>query len=609
MPGLYAESVISDVLERCNIAELISSYIPLKRAGRNFKANCPFHAEKTASFMVSMEKQIFHCFGCGQGGNAITFVMQYEKVGFREALETVAQRCGIPLPEPEGAPGQKRQDDLKKQLLAVYEKAAAYYHDLLITSPRAQKVRNYLLSRGISRETARKFKLGFAPDEWEGLLSHLKKQNIPLSLLEKSGLAVAKDKGGLYDRFRNRIMFPITDSKGRTIAFGGRVLDDATPKYINSPETPVYTKGKNLFGFELSRDFIRQEDQAIVVEGYLDMIVPFETGVKNIVASLGTALTEDQIRLIKRYTKRVVMLYDADLAGELATMRALELLIGQDVDVRVAELPKGDDPDSFARKHGRDAFVRMVEEASPVFEYRLGRLLAKYDSRSTTGKSRIVREILPTIDHFLQATTRAEYVKKTAEALQVDERALMEDLKTAGESLKKGSSLPEAQNSSAIEHLRLTEVPITERMLVKLMLEEIHLIDRLREMVQPSDFVEEKLRKIVAFIYDFFEKGKICKPHLLMHYLGDEEAINIISELASLDIHNCPNKEKLIEDCVRRLKRDKIQHRCQELQKQIQQAQNSGEDLQGLLMEFNDLIKQRSNETASCAAKRPQDGG
>lgn len=608
MPGLYPESVIGEVLDRCNIAELISSYIPLKKAGRNFKANCPFHAEKTASFMVSVEKQIYHCFGCGQGGNAISFVMQYEKTGFREALETVASRCGVPLPEPEMPAGQKKQDDLKKQLYSLYEKTAGYYTEKLLGSGAAQKARNYLQARGISKETAQRFRLGFAGDEWEGLLSYLSRQNIPLSLIERSGLVSAKERGGFYDKFRNRIMFPIIDVKGRTIAFGGRVLDASMPKYMNSPETAIYIKGKNLFGLDVSKDDVRKSDQAIVVEGYLDMIIPFEAGIRNIVASLGTALTEDQVRLIKRYTNRVVMLYDPDLAGQAATLRALDLLVKEDMDVRIAELPEGQDPDSFVRKNGAESFRAMINEALPVFDYKLRRLLSKYDAKSTTGKDRIIREILPSINSFTQYTTRTEYVKRTAQALDVDEAALLEDLKRAGESAALCAAYEHRRDdppSSALEHLRLTEIPITERMLVKLMLEEIHLLDRIRALVSPSDFAEEKLSKIVAFIYDFFEKKKELKPCMLMHYLDDEDAINIIAQLASLDIHNCQNKEKLIEDCVHRMKRDKVLRKCHELQKEIQRAQSEGREkkLQDLLLEYNLLIKQRSGDTAICAAK------
>jgi DNA primase len=609
MPRLYPDNLISDVLDRCNIVELISSYIPLKRAGRNFRANCPFHAEKTPSFIVSADKQIFHCFGCGQGGNAITFVMQYEKVGFREALETVAQRCGVPLPEPELTPSQKDREDSRKILQGLYEQAASFYHVRLFQAPDAKIARNYLADRGISKETAQRFRLGYAPGGWDNLIVHFKSQKVSLATLDKSGLVVAKENGGYYDRYRNRIMFPIADVRGRVIALGGRVLDDTLPKYINSPETAIYVKGKNLFGLDVSKEYIRQADQAIVVEGYLDMIVPFEAGIKNIVASLGTALTEDQIRLIKRFTNRVVLLYDPDAAGEMATLRALELLIKEDMDVRIANLPKGQDPDAFVRHNGASALKESIDKALPIFDYKLNLLLSKYDARSTHGKDKIVREILPTIRQFTHHTTRVEYVKRTAASVDVDEEALLQDLKNIEENAPMDTSRHEDAALSAMEHQRLTEIPITERMLVKLMLEEMHLIDHLRQLIQPSDFVSDKLRKIVAFIFDFFEQGKNLKPNVLMHYLDDDDAINIIAELAALDIHNCPQKDKLIEDCVRRLKRDKILHLCQEMQHRIQEAQSSGneEALRHLVLEYNDLIKQRSNETTAYGAAARSD--
>ncbi|QAT16947.1 DNA primase [Candidatus Velamenicoccus archaeovorus] len=601
MPRLYPDNLISDVLDRCNIVELISSYIPLKRAGRNFRANCPFHAEKTPSFIVSTDKQIFHCFGCGQGGNAITFVMQYEKVGFREALETVAQRCGIPLPEPELTPSQKGREDNRKTLQGLYEQAASFYHARLFQASDAKNARNYLAGRGISKETAQRFRLGHAPEGWDSLIAHFKSQKVSLAALDKSGLIVAKENGGYYDRYRNRIMFPIADIKGRVIAFGGRVLDDSLPKYINSPETAVYIKGKNLFGLDVSKEYIRQADQVVVVEGYLDMIVPFEAGVKNIVASLGTALTEDQIRLIKRFTNRVVLLYDPDAAGEMATLRALELLIKEDMDIRIASLPKGKDPDAFVRHNGGGALKEIIDKALPIFDYKLNLLLAKYDAKSTHGKDKIVREILPTIRHFKHHTTRAEYVKRAAASVGVDEEALLQDLKNMTETARPAAAPDnDALAFSALEHQRLTEIPVTERMLVKLMLEEMHLIDHLRQLIEPSDFVSDELRKIVTFIFDFFDQGKNLKPNVLMHYLDDDEAINIIAELAALDIHNCPEKEKLIEDCVRRLKRDKILHRCQELHNRIREAQTSGDEgkLHHLVLEYNNLIKKRSAETA-----------
>ncbi len=592
MTKLFSDTLINDILDRSNIVEVVSSYVPLKRVGRSFKAVCPFHPEKTPSFIVSADKQIFHCFGCGVGGNALTFIMQYEKVNFREALEILAQRSGIPLPEPQKEEYQILRDDLKKSLYGLYEKAQKFYHENLIKSREANDARAYLNKRGISKETAQKFNLGFAKDEWDALIKFLRESGVNLSLIDKSGLVVSKEGGGYYDRFRNRVIFPIADIKDRIVGFGARVMDDSLPKYINSPESPIYSKGKTLFGLNKTKDYIRQADCAIVVEGYLDLIIPFEAGIKNIVASLGTALTIEQIRLIKRFTSNVVMLYDPDTAGEIATLRVLEMFIQEDMNVKIASLPKNEDPDSFIRNFGPEAFQKAVKDALEIFDYKLNHLLSKYQPDTTTGKERIVREILPTIKKFSKSTTRAEYIKATAERLKLDEKALWEDL---GKVKEDGYENIETQ-SSAVDHYKLNEIPITERMLVKLMLEEIHLVSELRTMIDPSDFMEEKLRKIVQFIFDFFTQGKECKPNILMNYLDDEEAINIIAELATLEIHNCQNKERLISDCVKRLKRDKIVYRCQELHRQIQTAQSCGNQdmMEKLIFEYNTLIKQRS---------------
>lgn len=592
MPKLFPEAVINEVLDRCNIVELISSYVPLKRAGRNYRTTCPFHPEKTPSFIVSSDKQIFHCFGCGIGGNALTFIMQYEKVAFREALEILAQKNGVTLPVPEATDFQRAKEDFRKNLYDLYEKASEYYQQNLMVSPEAAEARNILKNRGISKEAAQRFRLGFAKNEWDALIQHLKSKNNSLSLIEKSGLIVAKENGGYYDRFRNRIIFPIADAKDRIVGFGARVLDNSLPKYINSPETPIYVKGKNLFGLSLAKEHLRTKDQAIVVEGYLDMIIPFEAGIPNIVASLGTALTPEQIRLIKRFTTRVVMLYDADLAGELATLRACELLIKEDMDVRIAALPQGHDPDSFVRQNGRESFLKIIGEAKPLFDHKLQYLVSKFDATTTTGKDRIVRDIIPTIKKFPNATTRAEYVKIAAESLHVDEKALFEDLNRFSDR----DPFETEETSVAVSHFKLTQIPITERMLVKLMLEEIHLVQELKDKIEPSDFMEEKLRKIVQFVFNFFTQGKECKPSLLMNYLDDDEAINIISELATMEIHNCPNKERLVDDCVKRLKRDKIAYRCHELHRQIEAAQAGGNhtQLEKLIFEYNRLLKQRS---------------
>lgn len=591
MPGLYPETLIQEILDRSNIVELISSYVPLKRAGRNFKAPCPFHPEKTPSFIVSADKQIYHCFGCGEGGNALSFLMRHERVNFREALELLAQKSGIPLPEPEKSSYQKSKENLNLQVYNLYEKTAEFFAENLFSDPESANARAYLKKRGVSKATAQKFRLGFSKGGWTPLIDHLKTKNATLSLIAQSGLAIAKESGGFYDRFRNRIMFPIVDIKDRVVAFGARATDSGTPKYINSPETPIYIKGKHLFGLNIAKDSIRTQDIAIIVEGYLDMIMPFEAGITNIVASLGTALTLDQIRLIKRFTNNIVMLYDSDAAGQLATLRSLELFIQEEVSLKIAKLPAGEDPDSFIRKFGAPAFSEMIEKSKPLFDFKLDFLMSRYDSRTSLGKDRIIKELLPTIKKFSSHTLRSECIRRTSESLNLNEQAVWKDL----ENLKEDGSL-HGESSQALEHYKLKEIPITERMLVKLMLDEMHLIEKLRCIIDPSDFVEEKLRKIVRFIFDFFAEGKSCKPNVLMSYLDDPEAINIISELASLEIHSCPNKEKLISDCVLRLKKDRINHHCLDLQKKIDQAQSSGNQklLGDLITEFNMLNKQRS---------------
>lgn len=592
MVKFFSESIINDVLDRSNIVDVVSSYVPLKRVGRSYKAPCPFHPEKTPSFIVSLEKQIFHCFGCGVGGNAITFIMQYEKVNFREALEILAQRSGIALPQEQFTPFQKTKEDFKNNLYTACSYAGQFYHYNLFNAPEANNARSYLQKRGISKETARDFKLGFAMPDWSALITHLKTKNVQLSAIEKAGLSIAKDNGGFYDRFRNRIIFPIIDIKDRMIGFGGRVLDDTLPKYVNSPETQLYSKGKQLFGLNVAKEHIRKMDYCILVEGYLDMIIPFESGIRNIAASLGTALTKDQVRLIKRYTNNIVMLYDADMAGEIATLRTFELFIEEDMHVRIASLPKAHDPDSFLRQYGKDAFLNMIQEALPLFDYKLRHLCATYDMKESSGKNEIIRNILPMIKKYNSHTIKSEYIKKTAQALNVDEQALFEDFKN----VKIDEGGYEKIESLAISNYQLTEIPITERMLVKLMLDEMHTVDRLRTIIEPSDFLIEPLRKIVEFIFNFFSEGKSYKPNILMNYLGDEKAIQLISELAALEIHNCPDKEKLIEDCVKRLKRDKINHLCENLQRQIQTAQKDGneETLTQLIAQYSSLLKQRS---------------
>jgi len=347
--------LINDIQDRCDIVELISSYIPLKKAGRNFKANCPFHNEKTPSFIVSPEKQIYHCFGCQEGGNALSFLIKYEHLGFKEAIETLAQRVGVKINFEEK--GDEKESYLS-ELYRINEIAGDFYQKHLLKNSNANLIK-YLESRSLGKEVINKFKIGLAPNQWDALINYLRAKSINLGLMEKTGLIIPKENGGFYDRFRNRLIIPIFDIKNRIIAFGARSLDESVPKYINSPETQIYIKGKSLFGLNIAKEAIREKSQCVIVEGYFDVITPMKEGFLNIVSSSGTALTIDQIRLLKRFTKNIVVVYDADAAGQLATLRSLDLFLEEEINVNVVDLPKGHDPDLYVRKFGIKKFENL----------------------------------------------------------------------------------------------------------------------------------------------------------------------------------------------------------------------------------------------------------
>ena len=583
MPGRIPENILEDILNRINIAELIQGYIPLKRAGRNFKANCPFHHEKTPSFMVSPDRQIYHCFGCGESGNAFKFLMRHERLEFLEAVELLAKKAGVILPEIRKE--DKTEVSLHTQLYKVNELTSLYYEGIL-NSPAAKSAQSYFIKRGIKQDTAKAFRLGFAPQAWDGLITHLRNKGIALSLLEKAGLILAKDGGGYYDRFRNRVVFPILDLKSRVIGFGARVLDDTLPKYLNSPETPVYTKGNNLYGLNLSKDAIRDNDCAIIVEGYLDFIVPFQEGIRNIVASLGTALTPEQARIIRRYTHNVVVLYDPDKAGELASLRSLDIFIEEEMNVRVATLPEGSDPDSFVRKNGHAALNERIAAAESLFDYKLRVLKSRYNSRDIESKAKIASEILPTIAKLKNEVLRAEYIKSLAQGLDVKEEALFAEFKK----IKNPSS---GGLLSAKPAHKPIDIHPTEKLLIKLMFEEEGLINRIKNHLEPSDFKDARVSRMMSIMFDLLEQGRDIKPNNLLNQLDDDNMFTLICESTFLPDITSEDREKIISECIERMKKKREDSRKVELHNRIKDAQHSGdnEKVKLLMQEFYQLIK------------------
>jgi DNA primase len=598
MAGLIPDNILEDILSRVDIVELIAGYIPLKRAGRNFKALCPFHHEKTASFMVSPERQIYHCFGCNKGGNAFGFLMEYERMEFLEAVKMLAEKAGIVLPENQKPDAQTAS--LVTQLYKINELTVLFYENIL-NSPAGQVAKEYLPKRGIKQETIKLFKLGYAPDKWDALINHLRAKNISLTLLEKVGLILTRQGGGYYDRFRNRIIFPIFDIKSRVLGFGARLMpaeaqtseEASLAKYVNSPETPIYIKGKHLYGINLAKEAIIQNNYAVVVEGYLDFISPYQEGFKNIVASLGTALTLDQVRLLKRYTHNVAMVYDADDAGELATLRTLDIFIEEGLNVKVVSLPEGFDPDLFVRKNGIENFRAKIEQAENLFDYKLRILKARYNPKEIEGKAKISLEMLSTINRFKNAILKSEYIKRLAQELNIQEDALLQELKK----IKADRLYLEPQQEPLKK--KVLNINPTEKLLIKLMLEEAELIERIRERLEPTDFQDGRISRIVSIMFDLVSQGKGVEPHKLINQFEDDEDIRqFICESTLLPEFVSENKEKIIDDCIQRLKSERLRLKKQHLHEQIKTAQNLGDEekLQRLIEEFHHLIKQRQRE-------------
>ena len=585
MIGRIPDNLLEDILSRVDIVELISSYIPLKRAGRNFKATCPFHHEKTPSFMVSVDRQIYHCFGCGESGNAFKFLMRYERMEFPEAVETIAKRVGVVLPSTNKE--EDKNSSISSQLYKINELSHFFYENNL-NSIDGQRAKSYLIKRGITQETIKSFKLGYALDKWDALINNLRNKNFSLSFIEKAGLIVAKEDGGYYDRFRNRLIFAIFDIKDRVLGFGARVLDNTLPKYINSPETFIYTKGKNLYGLNLSKDSIRERDYAVVVEGYLDFIIPYQAGLKNIVASLGTALTPEQARLLKRYTHNVVMVYDPDTAGELAALRSLDIFIEEGMDVKVVTLPKTYDPDLFVREKGIESFKEKILKAQNLFDYKLSILKIRHSVKEIEGKAKIASSMLETINKFKNAVLKSEYIKKLSQELDVKEDALLQEA-------KKINIAKPIDDSEHLNNRKTLNINPTEKLLIKLMLEEKELINKIRQNLEPADFRDERTSRIVSIMFDLLEQGKSIEPNLLMNYLSEEDVSQVVCESMFLPEMATQNREKAIDDCIQRIKSEKIKLKRQDLHDQIKIAQKSGDEekLHRLVEEFHYLIKKR----------------
>src|SRR5437764_5722929 len=415
----FPQTFIDDLRRQADIVRIVQDYVTLKKTGANWVARCPFHKETKPSFSVNPSKEIFYCFGCQKGGSVFNFLMEIERATFPEAIKIVAEKSGVPLPKmvDDGRfEARRRESD---EVIELNQWALQWWQDQL-QHQAARSVREYLKQRGITDESAQTFRLGFAPDSWEALSTHLRQKGATQEQLEKSGLVVKKDEGGSYDRFRGRLLFPVFDTQGKAIAFGGRTLDpEGEPKYLNSPETTAYTKGRHLFGLNLTRDEIRRQEFAILVEGYLDLIVPYQFGVRNLVASLGTALTPEQVKLIGRFARKVLVNYDGDRAGVQAAKRAIETLLAEDLEVKVLVLPDNADPDDFIRKHGVTEYQQRRAEAQPHIQFVIDQAVGDRNLHNPADKAAAVEETLPFVRAVRSRIQRREYFDIVMDSLRV----------------------------------------------------------------------------------------------------------------------------------------------------------------------------------------------
>ena len=562
MAGFIPEDKISEIKQAAEIVDIVSEAVLLKKAGKNFVGLCPFHTEKTPSFTVSPDKQIFYCFGCGAGGNVFSFLMKQEGLSFPETARRLAKRYAIDLPIKPLSPDQKKKISEREGLLDINRRAMDFFHQALCRDSAGQAARSYLVHRGVSQKTIDDFKLGYAPDGWDRLLNHFSNQRISLALIEKSGLILPrKNKSGYYDRFRNRIVFPIVDANMQVIGFGGRVLDDSLPKYLNSPETPVYNKGRSLYGIQQAKEKCRATGTVFIVEGYLDLLALYQHGIENSVATLGTALTSEHVRLLTRYAGRMVLVYDSDEAGIRSAQRCIGTFWREHVDFRrqdvfseekadthILVLPAGHDPDSFVFEHGPEAFLKAASKSPGIITFLMNRAVDKH-GLSTEGKIHIISELQQSLAAINDRVAQALYIKQLAERIGIAETAILERIKDISADKSRpfstgvSSNAPPAgaQNRNGKKSVLETGGPEdifsgnrVERQIIAMMIQFPEILPDISNYKVLELFNDDRLKSIGKFILEFNPTSAVQVSEL-MSQVGDKQTQALIASLAMGD--------------------------------------------------------------------------
>ncbi len=566
---MFSDDLISRVRDSVNIVDLVSGYVSLKKTGKNHTGLCPFHTEKTPSFSVNPDKQIFHCFGCGAGGDVFKFVELQEGLNFPEAIRKLADRSGIALPVDSGSRREdKKTAEERAALLAAVAEAAKFYQKEL-EGPAGAPARAYLAKRGVSDTIIKNFGLGYARPEWEGLHRHLKQQGYTSGQMEKAGLVVKRSEGeGHYDRFRGRIMFPIRDIAGNIIAFGGRVMDDSLPKYLNSSETLLYSKSNTLYALDAAKEGGRKQGYFIIVEGYLDAIACHQYGVRNAVATLGTALTEGHLRLMHRFADKLVLIFDPDPAGVKASLRGFDLFVASGMKVNVVSLPDNDDPDTFLQKHGQEAFAARLRQSVKLMDFVLAQVVTKSSAASIDDKVEKAGVMLEFISKLSSGIERDYYLKKTAEALDLDETVLRQEMPKQG----KHAATTAAKASTPSRGHR----PKAEEILVHLMLKDEGIARRLQTQIQPRDFTDPLFRRAVERIFHVLDATKGSLELRALMQDGDEELNRLLSHYAVLEMEY-DDPEKHCQDCVDVIKQQDPEKQMKHIVKALKDAEAQGD--------------------------------
>ena len=580
----YSDEILEEVRQSNDIVEVISQYVHLKRKGRNYFGLCPFHNEKSPSFSVSPDKQIFHCFGCGVGGNVITFISKIENLGFQETVETLAERAKIALPKDNNS--ENKKEELKSKVLKVNAFAAEYYHKRLY-EPRSKIGQEYVKKRKINQETLESYKIGFSGN-FDELYRELKKQGFQDEEILESGLVNKTDKGRYIDRYRNRLMIPIFDIRSRVIGFGGRVLDDSKPKYINSPENIVYSKGRHLFGLNVAKK--GDIKKILIVEGYMDVISLHQRGITNVVAALGTALTPQQGWLLRKNTEQVILGFDSDGAGQTAIIRAMEVMQNMGCDIRVMQLNGAKDPDEFILKYGSARFQKLLDESISLIEFKVKILKQNLNLENTSDKIKFLNEIAKLISKIDNTMEQEIYIEKIANGYNISKEAIFGQVNKLQYANKKDEKTLERNKPIVVKREKKesnisSEIQIREKTIISILINAPEIYQKIKEKITPEDFKDENNKEIISKIYE-----KCNNDININAILNDfsEDIQNKLTEIMTKD-YGITDYNKALDDILIKYEKEKLERKRDEILTKIE-SETDKEEKNKLGQELNKVI-------------------